>query len=62
MNKIEIETLLAPELAFDELARYEALLSAAGKIPGEADFVHLKRRSIDARGRQPLVRLAGPRS
>ena len=57
MNKIEIETLLPPELAFDELARYEALLSAAGKIPGEADFVHLKRRSIDARGRQPLVRL-----
>ncbi len=57
MDKIEIETLLTPELAFDELSRYEALLSAAGKNPGEADYVHLKRRSIDARGRQPLVRL-----
>ncbi len=25
--------------------------------PGEADFIHLRKRSIDARGRQPLVRL-----
>ena len=56
LNK-EIETLLSPEIAFDELARYEAILEAAGLEPGEVDFVHVKRRSIDARGRQPLVRL-----
>ena len=57
MLKREIETLLAPEVAFDELTRYEAILQAAGVQPGEVDFLHLKRRSIDARGRQPLVRL-----
>lgn len=53
----EIELLLTPEQAYDEFARYEALLAAAGLRPGEADFVHLRKRSIDARGRQPLVRL-----
>ena len=57
MSKQEIEILLAPEVAFDELTCYEALLSSVGMVPGEADFVHLLRRSIDARGRQPLVRL-----
>ncbi|MFC6223232.1 NAD(P)/FAD-dependent oxidoreductase [Hymenobacter artigasi] len=57
MLKQELEVLLAPEVAFDELARYEAILQQAGLAPGEADFVHLRRRSIDARGRQPLVRL-----
>ncbi|MET4104702.1 FAD-dependent oxidoreductase [Hymenobacter sp. UYP22] len=53
----EIELLLAPEVAYDELARYRALLAAAGLLPGQADFVHLRKRSVDARGRQPLVRL-----
>ncbi len=57
MLKQELEILLAPEVAFDELARYEAVLRSAGLRPGEADFVHYKRRSIDARGRQALVRL-----
>ena len=55
--KQELEILLPPEVAFDEFARYEAILRRAGRRPGEADFVHLLRRSIDARGRQPLVRL-----
>ena len=53
----EIELLLPPEQAYDEYTRYEALLHAAGLVPGEADFVHLRKRSVDARGRQPLVRL-----
>jgi uncharacterized FAD-dependent dehydrogenase len=57
MLKQEVELLLAPEIAFDELSRYEAILKEAGTQPGKADFVHLKRRSIDARGRQPLIRL-----
>ena len=52
-----LELLLPPEIAFDEFARYEAILQDAGLTPGEADFVHLRKRSIDARGRQPLVRL-----
>lgn len=55
--KQEIEVLLPPAEAYDEFARYRALLAAAGLTPGEADFVHLRKRSIDARGRQPLVRL-----
>ena len=55
--KQEVELLLPPEVAFDEFARYEAILHHAGLRPGQADFVHLKRRSIDARGRQLLVRL-----
>jgi uncharacterized FAD-dependent dehydrogenase len=53
----ELELLLPPEIAFDELARYQAILAQAGLQPGQADYVHLRRRSIDARGRQPLVRL-----
>ena len=57
MLKQELEILLAPEVAFDELARYEAILKEADLKPGQADYVHLRRRSIDARGRQPLVRL-----
>ncbi|WP_460503688.1 FAD-binding protein, partial [Hymenobacter agri] len=57
MLKQELEVLLSPEVAFDELARYEAILKEANVSPGAADFVHLRRRSIDARGRQPLVRL-----
>jgi uncharacterized FAD-dependent dehydrogenase len=57
MLKQEIELLLPPEIAFDELAQYDAILQQVGMSPGEADFVHLKRRSIDARGRQPLVRI-----
>ena len=56
-DKKEIEVLLPPEVAYDEFARYRALLNAVGAQPGEADFVHLRKRSIDARGRQPLVRL-----
>jgi uncharacterized FAD-dependent dehydrogenase len=57
MSKQELEILLTPEVAFDELAQYDAILKHAGIKPGEADFVHLRRRSIDARGRQALVRV-----
>ncbi|GAB2965001.1 FAD-binding protein [Hymenobacter coalescens] len=57
MHKHEVEIVLSPAEAYDELARYRALLDAAGLKPGEADFVHLLRRSIDARGRNVGVRL-----
>ncbi|GAA4386177.1 NAD(P)/FAD-dependent oxidoreductase [Hymenobacter koreensis] len=57
MQKQEVELVLAPDEAYDELARYRALLQAAGLKPGQADFVHLTRRSIDARGRNVGVRL-----
>ena len=55
--KYELDLALAPEVAYDELARYEAVLAAAGLRPGEADFVHVRKRSLDARGRRALVRL-----
>ncbi len=55
--KQELDLALAPEVAYDELARYEAILAAAGLRPGEADYVHIRKRSLDARGRRPLVRL-----
>jgi uncharacterized FAD-dependent dehydrogenase len=55
--KQELDLALPPEVAYDELARYEAILAAAGLQPGEADFVHIRKRSLDARGRRPLVRL-----
>ena len=54
---LELDLALPPEVAYDELARYAAILAAAGLHPGEADFVHLRKRSLDARGRRPLVRL-----
>ncbi|AYA36331.1 FAD-binding protein [Hymenobacter oligotrophus] len=57
MQKREVEIVLSPGEAYDELARYRALLQAAGLQPGQADFVHLLRRSIDARGRNVGVRL-----
>lgn len=57
MQKREVEIVLSPAEAYDELARYRALLKAAGLQPGQADFVHLLRRSIDARGRNVGVRL-----
>jgi uncharacterized FAD-dependent dehydrogenase len=57
MQKREVEIVLSPAEAYDELARYRALLAAAGLKPGQADFVHLLRRSIDARGRNVGVRL-----
>ena len=50
--KQELDLALAPEVAYDELARYEAILAAAGLRPGEADFVHIRKRSLDARGRR----------
>ena len=57
MLKQEIEILLEPEIAYNELSRYEAVLRQVGLAPGEADFVHLRKISIDARSRSPLVRL-----
>ena len=57
MFKQEVEALFSPEVAYDEFSSYEALLNHAGMRPGQADFVHLKKRSVDARGGNPLVRL-----
>ncbi len=46
----EIELSLAPEIAYDQAACYRALLAHVGLRPGLADYVHVLRRSLDARG------------
>ncbi|MBC7448609.1 MAG: NAD(P)/FAD-dependent oxidoreductase, partial [Hymenobacteraceae bacterium] len=45
----EIELLLAPEVAYDDDACQRALLAHLGLAPGDADYVHVLRRSLDAR-------------
>jgi uncharacterized FAD-dependent dehydrogenase len=60
MSKREIEVLLPPEVAYDEFARYRALLAATGLEPGQADFVHLRKRSIDIWLTPPPADTFGP--
>ena len=48
---------LAPEIAYDEAACYRALLAHVGLQPGQADYVHVLRRSLDARGGRVQVRV-----
>ena len=51
----EIELALAPEIAYDDAACYRALLAHVGLVPGLADYVHVLRRSLDARGGKTVV-------
>ncbi len=53
----EFELALAPEIAYDEVACERALLAHVGLQPGEADYVHVLRRSLDARGGKVVVRI-----
>ncbi|HYE80332.1 MAG TPA: FAD-binding protein, partial [bacterium] len=51
----ELEVALPPEVAYDEPACRQAILEAAGYA--SASYVHLLRRSLDARGGRILVRV-----
>ncbi|MCP4441959.1 MAG: FAD-binding protein [Aureispira sp.] len=53
----EIEIALSPKDAADEQKQREATLSKLGLTDLDNIYVRVDRRSIDARGRQPLVRL-----
>ncbi|MDO6391455.1 FAD-binding protein [Pontibacter sp. BT731] len=57
MNKKEIEVVLSPEVAYnDELLERELIVSA-GLKPEDVKHIHRIKRSIDARGRQVLLRV-----
>ncbi|WP_439882930.1 NAD(P)/FAD-dependent oxidoreductase [Pontibacter sp. MBLB2868] len=57
MNKKELDLVLAPEIAFDAQQLEHELLKSAQVNSEDVSFVHRIKRSIDARGRQVLVRV-----
>ncbi|MFT2007573.1 NAD(P)/FAD-dependent oxidoreductase [Pontibacter sp. 13R65] len=57
MRKKEIELVVSPEVAYDQQLLEQALLKNA-QVPAEAvKFIHRIKRSIDARGREILLRV-----
>lgn len=57
MRKKELDLVLPPELAFDAQQLEREILKSANVQPEEVKFLHRVKRSIDARGRQVLVRV-----
>lgn len=57
MRKKELDLVLPPELAFDAQQLETEILKNAKVQPEEVKFLHRVKRSIDARGRQVLVRV-----
>lgn len=57
MRKKELDLVLPPELAFDAQQLETEILKSARVQPEEVKFLHRVKRSIDARGRQVLVRV-----
>ena len=55
--KKEIELVVTPEVAYDESLLHQSILEAAHVKPEEAAYIHKLKRSIDARGRNVLVRV-----
>jgi len=57
MRKKELDLVLAPEVAFDAQQLEHEILKSAKVSPEDIKFLHKVKRSIDARGRQVLVRV-----
>ncbi len=57
MKKKELEIVLSPEVAFDAAQLEHELLKSARLRPEDVKCFHRIKRSIDARGREPLVRV-----
>ena len=57
MRKKELDLVFAPEVAFDAQQLEYEILKSARVNPEDIKFVHRVKRSIDARGRQVLVRV-----
>ncbi|MHA6247878.1 NAD(P)/FAD-dependent oxidoreductase [Pontibacter sp. CAU 1760] len=57
MRKKELELVLAPEVAFDAQQLEHEILKSANVKPDDVKFLHRIKRSVDARGREPLVRV-----
>ncbi|WP_299822018.1 FAD-dependent protein [uncultured Pontibacter sp.] len=57
MRKKELDLVLAPEVAFDAAQLEHEIFKSASLNPKDVTYVHRVKRSIDARGRQVLVRV-----
>lgn len=57
MNKKEVEVVVSPEVAYNDELLERELISSAGLKPEAVQFIHRIKRSIDARGRQVLLRV-----
>ena len=55
--KKELELLLPPEVAYDEARLQNALLKHAGAQSEDISFIHKIKRSIDARGKNVMLRV-----
>ena len=57
MNKKEIELVVSPEVAYNDQLLNQEILEQAGVEPENARYIHKLKRSIDARGRQVVLRV-----
>jgi uncharacterized FAD-dependent dehydrogenase len=57
MRKKELDLVLAPEVAFDAQQLEHEILKSAKVKPEDIKFLHRVKRSVDARGREVLVRV-----
>jgi uncharacterized protein len=55
--KKEIELVVTPEVAYDEQLLNQSLIQAAHLPEEDVAYIHKLKRSIDARGRQVLMRV-----
>ncbi|QNF35174.1 FAD-dependent oxidoreductase [Adhaeribacter swui] len=55
--KKELELVLPPEVAYDEALLHQAILKKAGVLLEDVSFIHKIKRSVDARGRNVLLRV-----
>ncbi|MDQ3291929.1 MAG: FAD-binding protein [Bacteroidota bacterium] len=55
--KKELELVLPPEVAYDDALLQKAILKQVGAQPGDISYIHKLKRSIDARGKNVLLRV-----
>jgi hypothetical protein len=55
--KKELELVLPPEVAYNDLLLHQAIVKQAGALPEDISYIHKVKRSVDARGRQVLLRV-----
>ena len=55
--KKELELVLPPEVAYDDVLLEKEILKKAAVLPEDVSFIHKIKRSIDARGKNVLLRI-----
>jgi uncharacterized FAD-dependent dehydrogenase len=55
--KKEIEIVVPPEVGYDDNLLEQELIRKAGLKPNQVTYIHKQKRSIDARGRQVVLRI-----